>query len=339
MAKRPWVSIRPRLPAVLAAVLFLVLYMGLGWRCEVQPDKSSVVLRPGMFPWATEDIADLCLLREGDLLHGWVDASNGSGYDIHHILSFDDGLTWKDSFEGPLIGRDAEWARNHVTSPAVLRGNGKLEMWYGATSHPRLAVGYQVGHASSKGSEGWIKDPNPVLALSGAEGNDNFSIADPCVLAEGSGYRMWYSGAAEFKGLPLFRVWTAESSDGINWTGRTEVVDDLLLCAAPHVERFGGTDHLWYAVARQVQAGAFQELRYRYRRWFTGWGWFPWSRQTILANGDLGPPASHSLYSPCIHLKEEGEGWLYVSVHDSQGVWRVARMPMRLRRTCWGISV
>lgn len=322
-------------------VLFLgVIYLGAGWRCEVDTARTTIVIAPTTVPWGRMDTADLAMLRTADnRLIGWIDTNDGPGYDLSAIQSFDEGASWAPLGVGPVLSRELPWERSHVTSPHVLLIDGTYHLWYSASSDPKLAVGYQIGYATSPDGIQWKKHPEPVLSIASSEGEDNFSIADPCVLPSGSGFRMWYSGAESFKGLPRFRIWEAWSEDGVNWTDRRDIVSDFLVSAAPHVERYGGTDHLWYSVATDVHAGAFQELRYRTRKWPFGFSWLPWNKQKVLNNLQLGQGAEHSLYSPWVDLKPDGSGWLYLSVHDNTGVWRVVRAPMEIKRAFFGWTV
>jgi hypothetical protein len=93
---------------------------------------------------------------------------------------------------------------------------------------------------------------------------------------------------------------------------------------------------MWYVVVTRISNPGFQELRYRtYKRGF-GFGWRPWGKQTLLSHKELGEVAEHSLYSPFVDLDPSGKGWLYLSVHDRLGVWRIVRLPLEMRRTWYG---
>jgi hypothetical protein len=298
----------------------------------------EVVLDPARSVWARADIADMTLIREGNLLRAWVDGNDGSGYSLGALVSEDGGATWKDQAGGPILSPGFEWGKSQVTSPAVLKRNGRYEMWYSATSDSRVAVGYQIGRAVSEDGMKWKAEAEPVLSFEGNPGEDSFSIADPCVIHDGDRYWMWYSGAREMQGQPQFRIWQAVSRDGVSWEDRKPVVKDFLLSAAPEVVRHGAAYHLFYAVATRATVAAFQEIRYRPYKTGFGFGLFPWSGETVLTHKDLGEIAEHSLYSPEVDIDDSGQGFLYLSVHDRDGRWRVVRMPLDLRRTWYGLS-
>lgn len=321
----------------LAPLILFLIYFGAGWECEVRTQEMEVVVSPQTLPWYKEDTADLCFVRVGATLEGWIDANNGQGYEIARISSDDGGATWRDPVGRFVLNRKEDWERAQVTSPHVIRKDGAYEMFYSATSDPRLAVGYQIGMARSDDGTNWRKRPTPVLGTGESTGGDDFSVTDPCVIHHGKRYTMWYSGAEEVKGLPRFAVWRAASENGIHWGNRKAVVKDFLACAAPHVEHWGGTFHLWYVVATNISNPGFHELRYRsYKRGFD-FGWRPWGKQTLLSHKDLGELAEHSVYSPFVDLDSSGKGWLYLSVHDRIGVWRIVRIPLEIRRTWFGL--
>ncbi len=312
------------------------LYSGLGWECHLQPEHAEVVISPESLRWAKLDTADLCLTREGGRLHAWIDVNTGPGYDIATLYSEDNGKTWTDPFRKPIVARELPWESFQVTSPHVIKRGNQYEMWYAATSDRRVAVGYQVGHATSPDRENWAKAGAPVVPLGNEDSKDKFSIADPCVLFDGDRYRMFYSGADEVKGLPWFQIWEAESKDGKTWANRRAIVADWIMAAAPEAVDYGGTTHLFYVVATAPGEAAFLDLRYRYEKPFLGFGFSRWNGETLLNKGQLGPVADHSIYSPCVDLDESGVGWMYLSAHDHLGVWRIVRMPMTLSRTWFG---
>ncbi|MCA9425454.1 MAG: hypothetical protein KC994_10300 [Candidatus Omnitrophica bacterium] len=315
----------------------VLLYSGFDWECELKPELAEVVISPETVPWAMWDTADLSILREGNRLYGWIDANTGPGYEIGMLYSDDDGQTWVDPYGKPLLSRELSWETVQIVSPHVLKRDGRYEMWYSGTSDGRLAVGYQIGLATSRDGLTWMRETSPVLPFGASGSEDDFSVVDPCVRYEDGEYRMWYSGAEEVKGLPWFQVWEASSKDGLTWTDRKPIVSDWILSAAPEVIEHGGTRHLFYVTATSPGKAAFQELRHRSEGWLLGFGFSHWKGETLLSHEQLGPVAAHSLYSPCVDLNPDGTGWLYLSAHDHLGVWRVVRMPMTLSRSWFGL--
>ena len=85
-------------------------------------------------------------------------------------------------------------------------------------------LGVSVVHADT----GWVRNPSdPVLSPS-ATGWDSELVLFPRVLYDGTGYKMWYTGArSPSQSLRLYRVGYAKSSDGITWIKSTN--DPVLL--------------------------------------------------------------------------------------------------------------
>ena len=96
-------------------------------------------------------------------------------------------------------------------------------------------------------------EDNPVLGYS--KTGKGILLNDPSVIKEGSGYRMWATGAKPFE-LPLVvRAYEAKSEDGITWTTNFEPIlepgemgawDDSRI-ETVSVIRVGDTYHLYYA--------------------------------------------------------------------------------------------
>jgi hypothetical protein len=90
---------------------------------------------------------------------------------------------------------------------------------------------------------------------------------DPCVIKEGSGYRMWLSGGVPGSN-PIVRVYEATSPDGVTWaiSPTAEVSEgsgaawDSQRIETPMVAKVGSTYHLYYSggIASEVAAGRYR---------------------------------------------------------------------------------
>ena len=100
----------------------------------------------------------------------------------------------------------------------------------------------------------WVKDTgNPVLDVGPKGSWDETSVTAPCVIVDGTTYKMWYTGYDSSN----YRIGYATSSDGINWTKADNVnpVLDLGVAdtwdnesvAGPCVLYDGDIYKMWYS--------------------------------------------------------------------------------------------
>lgn len=112
--------------------------------------------------------------------------------------------------------------------PWVIRDANCYRMWYG--SHLEwgaegLAMRHAIKGARSTDGVAWQRDGLPVLS---PEGDGEFALSRPSVIADADRFRMWYA-----RRYPTYRLGYAESEDGENWLRR----DDAL--------RFAGAPGAW----------------------------------------------------------------------------------------------
>lgn len=117
------------------------------------------------------------------------------------------------------------------------------------STHPFIAT------ARSEDGVNWDE---PVTALQGVDGEfDSRGTGSPCVLFDGTTFRMWYQGVDDSK---TTRIGYAESSDGVQWErkgalfgGAPGAIDELGV-GDPHVVK---TDALCYRMLYTAIAGDF----------------------------------------------------------------------------------
>ena len=115
-------------------------------------------------------------------------------------------------------------------------------------------INYRVGYATSPDGVVWTKRPGnagagSVLGLGEPGTPDSKSAGQPWVLKDGSAYHMWYEG---FDGK-TWRIFYAESTDGMTWTKRGAAFEpagrELSMSSGarnPVVVKRGGQYELWY---------------------------------------------------------------------------------------------
>src|SRR5205823_182876 len=107
-------------------------------------------------------------------------------------VSSGDGTKFERAYEGPVLDRDSQ-EPYLVTSPFVLRDDGRWRMWYSSglgwmDVNGRPEPIYVIKHAESDDGVQWRKDPATcIVPKSPTEANGR-----PWVVRDGAVYRMWY---------------------------------------------------------------------------------------------------------------------------------------------------
>ena len=121
---------------------------------------------------------------------------------------------WKKDPGNPVLfrGLAGSWDAFEVATPCVLEaGDGAFVMWYTG----RGAARSRIGLATSSDGVTWVKYAgSPVLGPGPTGTWDALDVADPCVLHDGAGYRMYYAG----QGVGSGGIGLATSTDGFHWS-------------------------------------------------------------------------------------------------------------------------
>jgi len=129
------------------------------------------------------------------------------------------GLAISDSVEGdfakhsmaPILDRNV-CDPFSVSYPCVLCEESHWRMWYGSNlswGADQKDMAHAIKYAESTDGIHWRRDGKIVLNFKSPE---EYAMSKPCVILEGSRYRMWYS----FRGH-AYRIGYAESPDGLQW--------------------------------------------------------------------------------------------------------------------------
>ena len=180
------------------------------------------------------------------------------------------------------------WERFNVCYPSVIydAADGIYRMYYSGSTTGQIndciSDQWQTGIATSTDTQTWIKrkdDYEPVLyAHKYFEGDvidpeeassefDSIFAIGPCVIKDGSTYKMWYTGwNGDFEKLEdgtanriHYRIGYATSTDGMNWTKHSgsagagsifafyNIGQESKSVAHPHIlKETDGTYHMWY---------------------------------------------------------------------------------------------
>jgi hypothetical protein len=138
------------------------------------------------------------------------------------VVSDDEGRTWSRISAAPLLDRDP--VDPYLTaSPAVLVENGIWRMWYvsgtgWSATNGRPQHHYHLKYAESIDGINWRRTGRVCIDY---RDEAEYAIARPSVVKDGDRYRMWFCARGE-----SYRVFYAESVDGLEWERQDEPVID-----------------------------------------------------------------------------------------------------------------
>ncbi len=212
------------------------------------------------------------------------------------------------------VGGPGEFDSQELGDPSVLFDGAGYRMWYYGCTPGFLC---QIGYASSPDGQLWTKQGvvlSPSLPLEG-------SILDyPQVLKIDTTYRMWYSaydGAA-------YRIFAANSTDGVNWTKQGLVLDvgtpgsydDRYVFDAAVLYQ-GGSYDMWYSASRVADPSHWVIML------ATSTDGLSWTRQgVVLGPGPAGALDEVRANSPAVRLAGTRREMLYTGV-DVSGTERL----------------
>jgi hypothetical protein len=165
-------------------------------------------------------------------------------------VSNDNASSFEKLSLAPIVGRSAV-DPYLAASPSVLVDNGSWRMWYvSGTGWESTKAGpnhrYHIKYAESLDGINWTPTGHTCIDY---QDESETAIARPCVVKDGSLYRMWYCsrGAA-------YRIGYAESSDGLDWQRKDDEIDiapsadgwDREMQAYPFVFDHGADRHMLY---------------------------------------------------------------------------------------------
>lgn len=194
-------------------------------RAAVSLDGTQPVFDPEpllrLGPLGTFDdrgVTTSCLVDEGGRRYlfytGWT---LGGSVPFHLAVgcavSEDDGATFNRVSVAPVLDRHR--LDPYLTaSPAVLVEGGTWRMWYVSGTGwrekgGRLEPEYHIKYAESGDGVEWRRDGRVCIDYLD---ESEHAIARPCVVRDGSLYRMWFCSRGS-----AYRIGYAESSDGLRW--------------------------------------------------------------------------------------------------------------------------
>jgi hypothetical protein len=178
------------------------------------------VLEPGpLGAFDDSGVMSSCLVRDGDSSYlyyqGWSLGVTVPFYVFAGCAVRDrDGAPFERVSAAPVLGRHRV-DPYMCSSPWVLREEGLWRMWYvsnlgwepSSEGPPHYVV--HIKYAESRDGIAWNRDGHVCIDFASPE---EYAISRPCVVKDGSLYRMWYSHRGT-----SYRIGYAESADGLEW--------------------------------------------------------------------------------------------------------------------------
>ena len=161
-----------------------------------------------------------------------------------------------------MRGEVHEWDNFKVTSPVVLKEDGRYRLWYVGCHFIEREYTCGIGHAQSRDGIVWEKSPGPVLTTEDpAVSEDLHSIA---LVRAGEEYLLWYAlDQNRLNGNDCATLHLAASKDGLAWQPRGVPLSANCSNTAPlSPSTFfdGSAIHLWYADRDAGAAGSLLHL-------------------------------------------------------------------------------
>lgn len=174
-------------------------------------------------------------------------------------ISEDNGLIFDRLCEGPILDRTYT-EPYFVSNPCVLIDNNLWRMWYLSCVKWEMFKGiaepyYHIKYAESEDGINWKREG--IICIDFKNESEG-GIARPCVIKEGSIYKMWYCyrGSIDYRTnkQQSYRIGYAESTDGINWVrkddeagiDRSDAGWDSEMMAYPYVYEHKGMKYMFY---------------------------------------------------------------------------------------------
>jgi hypothetical protein len=159
------------------------------------------------------------------------------------------------------LGEAGRFDERWVTCPTVTYDGSTYRMLYSSLYDSKMGRG-GIGLATSRDGIHWKRanGGRAVLEVGSPGALDDGQVMGPEVLYDGRVYRMWYTGMARSwheSGLGYYRIFLAESTDGVHWerrNGGNPVLDvgppgsyDAVQAATPSILKEADGYRMWYA--------------------------------------------------------------------------------------------
>ncbi|MDH4129448.1 MAG: hypothetical protein OEV44_11865 [Spirochaetota bacterium] len=186
------------------------------------------------------------VIKDGSVYKMWYEASNGLNTRILYCESVN-GINWSNFNLAINTGASGTGFDNsHTGAPCVIKDNGVYKMWYQGSD----GTNWRIIYCESGNGINWSNFQLAINIASSGLGFDSNDVINPCVIKDGSIYKMWYAGW----NLSNWRILNCESSNGVNWSNYKLSVNiassglgyDSSNVASPCVIKDGSVYKMWY---------------------------------------------------------------------------------------------
>ncbi len=181
---------------------------GLGWA----PYSGNPVLTADPLSWDTT-LGNPHVLYDGGVYRMWYAGNGPLAIRIGYATS-PDGVSWTRAAPWPVFNGTMAWDLAAVSTPAVVQVGSNFLLYFSGHSG---TYSYSMGLATSTDGMHWTEDPgNPLLTPHLPW--ESYRVHPSGVIADASGFKLYYTGASGVGGEHDTAIGYATSFDGRTWT-------------------------------------------------------------------------------------------------------------------------
>ena len=156
-------------------------------------------------------VNDPCVIKESDTSYKMWYSGSGSGphWRIMYCTSTD-GINWSNHQMVIDVGSTGSYDSHHAYKPSVIKDGNTYKMWYAGDD----ATYNRIIYCTSTDGINWSNHQMVIDKGSAPSNYDVHAAYAPCVIKDGSTYKMWYSGS---DGTHM-RIIYATSTNGTSWS-------------------------------------------------------------------------------------------------------------------------
>jgi len=202
-----------------------------------------------------------------------------------------------------------------LVGSCIIKDGSLYKMWYSGRDFSESI--WRIMYAESRDLYRW---ENHQLAVNYnvEQTHDTSAVIRPCVIKDGSTYKMWYSGHDGANWTTLY----ADSSDGLTWSNHQQVIDkgdyapfDDNHAYAPSVIKDGSTYKVWYCGQGNAPHN-YWKIIYATSADGLNWG----NYQVVIDKNEEGVYDTSGVLQPCV-LKENNSYRVWYSCYNGAN-WR-----------------
>ena len=258
---------------------------------------------PGSFD--SGELGGPSVLLDGGVYKMWYFGGSGGSYQIGYATS-SDGRTW--AKQGLVLAPTLPSEAGIIAYAEVVKLAAQYRMWYSGGGPGTN----RIFEATSNDGVTWMKQ-GIVFDVGTAGSADDQQVFDPSVIVQGGTYYMWYTGSS-VRDPSGYQIFSATSSDGVNWTRRGLVLSPGGIGSPDGVQALNAAVRLVGSSYEMIYTGGNGgSQRLFYASSSDGINW----QKRGLALDFLTPDESAFLVQPAILLEPNGNQLVYYAARGS----------------------